>query len=248
MTKENGLGDGLYVDGIDLSGDIGAMTGIASPRGITEVTGIDKFAFERLLTHKDGAMGFNAWFNPTTAHLKLNDLPTVDVIATYRHGATIGKPAANMVGKQLNYDGTRAQDGSFPLAVSAQANGFGLEWAEQLTDGTDTLTGAGSLASLDYGAAIGTTAFGLQAYLQVMAFTGTSATVNIQHSSDNAVGDPFATVTGGSFVAATAIGAQRIQTSRTESIERYLRVNVSGTFSNFVFFVAVVKNLATVNF
>ena len=56
-----------------------------------------------------------------------------------------------MVAKQLNYDGTRANDGAFTFAVSAQANGYGLEWGKQLTAGTRTDTGATNGTGVAFG-------------------------------------------------------------------------------------------------
>ena len=118
-----------------------------------------------------------------------------------------------------------------------EANGFGLEWGVVLAYVLQG--GAAATPSLDFGAS---SAFGLQAYLQVLLFSGTSVTATIQESSDNAVGDPFANVVGGGFVAASAIGAQRIATSNTLTVERYLRVNTTGTFTTALILVHVMRN------
>ena len=40
----------------------------------------------------------------------------------YTRGTTLGNPAACMVAKQINYDPTRAADGSLTIAVQAEAN------------------------------------------------------------------------------------------------------------------------------
>src|SRR6266540_1571321 len=141
MPKSTGLGDNLYVAGVDVSGDISAIDSASGGNSPLEVTGIDKSAY----------------------------------------------------------------------------NGTGVD------------AGASS-------------AFGLQAYLQVFAFTGTSVTVKLQESSDNAVGDPYADVVGGAFTAATGITSQRIETTRSLTVKRYLRVVTTGVFSNAVFAVMVAKN------
>jgi hypothetical protein len=250
MGKTSGLGDLLFVDGYNLAGDIGSLGEISGGTEPLTVTGIDKSAMERLGGLRDGKMEFAAYFNPSAgqAHPRFAALPTTDVIASYFRGSVIGNAAASMVAKQLNYDGTRGDDGSFTFKVNAAANGYGLEWGEQLTGGIDTLTGAGNIASLDYGATIATTNLGLQAWLHVFAFTGTSATVNIQSSTDDGGGDAFATITGASFAAASAIGSQRIATGATAAVERYVRVNVSGTFSALDFAVQVTRNLTSPTF
>ena len=103
-----------------------------------------------------------------------------------------------------------------------------------------TDTGAANGSSLDLGT--GSTAFGLQAYLQVLSFTGTDATITIQESSDNGAGDAWAAVTGGAFTQVTAGPVvERIQTARDQTVERYLRVatTTTGGFSDLQFVVAV---------
>lgn len=243
MAKESGLGDGLAIGGFDVSGDTGSVNRIAGPRGVTEVTGIDKSAYERLLTHKDGGIDFTSWFNPTNAHLGLRPLPTTDTIVSYIHGSLIGNPAASMTAKQINYDGTRNQDASFSLGVNSVANGFGLEWGQLLTPRFVSNVTATNGASLDYGQV--STLFGLQAYLHVIAFTGTSCTLTIQDSADNVA---FAPLTGGAFSAVTAApNFQRIATAGNQTVRRYLRISSAGTFSNIQFLINVVRNeVATV--
>lgn len=250
MAKRSGLGSLLLVDGYNLSGDIGAIDEIGGGNEPLDITGINKSAHERIGGLRDGRLATTAFFNPATnaSHDRFNNLPTTDVIATYCSAQSIGSSACSTVAKQINYDGTRGDDGSFTFKVDAQSNGYGVEWGELLTAGIATFGGAASGSSLDYGAAVGTTNFGLQAWLHCFAFTGTSATVTIQSSTDDGGGDAFAGVTGAAFTAMTAVGAQRIETGRTAAVERYLRVNVAGTFSLFWFTVQVTRNLTAVAF
>jgi hypothetical protein len=151
-----------------------------------------------------------------------------------------------MIAKQINYDPTRGQDGQLTFKVDALANGFGLEWGVQLTAGQRTDGSATNGASVDLLTA-SPGAFGLQAYLQVFSFTGTSVTVKLQESSDNNVGDPWADVVGGAFTAATGRTTQRIATAAI-NVERYLRVVTTGTFSNAVFAVMATRNGTAVVF
>jgi len=248
VAKQSGLGDNLYVAGYDLSGDISALGRIGGGPTALDVTGIDKSAFERIGGLRDGSLEFASYFNDAAgqAHPRLSTLPTTDVSITYCRGTTLGNPAAAIVAKQINYDGTRGDDGAFTFAVQAQANGYGLEWGRQLTAGKRTDTTATNGSSVDFGT--GSTAFGLQAYLHVFAFTGTSVTVTIQESSDDGAGDAWAAVTGGAFTAATGVTSERIATSASQTVERYLRVVTSGTFSNAVFAVTVVRNDTAIAF
>ncbi len=241
MAKQTGLGDNLYVSGYNLSGDVGSLSRIGGGPALLDVTGIDKSATERTGGLRDGAIDFSAFFNATAgqAHPVLSALPTADRIVSYFRGTTLGGPAASLMAKQINYDLTRAADGALTEAVNTQANGFGLEWGNMLTAGQRTDTGATAGSSVDAGA--GSTN-GLQAYLHVFSFTGTSCTVAVQESSDDGSGDAFANVTSGVFTAATGVTSERIATANTATIERYLRINTTGTFSECTFAVVVVRN------
>jgi hypothetical protein len=247
MVKSTGLGAGLYVSGNDLSGDIGSVSGINGGNTPIPLTGIDKSAMERAGGNRDGAVNFMSYFNKATdrAHPKLSTLPTANRIVTYCHRTTtIGDEFASLIGRQIDYDPTRAQDGSLTLTVQALADGYGLEWGEALTTGKRTDTGATNGATLDYGATIGQTLFGAQAYLHVFAFTGTDATIVIEDSATD-----FAAATLLTFTEVSALGgantSERIETaSRTETVDRYLRVTTTttGGFTNLVFAVQVTKN------
>lgn len=250
MGKQSGLGDACWVDGNDLSGDTQSVQRVAGGPAPLDFTTIDKSAMVRQGGVRDGGIDWTSFFDDaaTSAHPVLSTLPTADRAVTYCRGAVIGSAAACLIGKQINYDGNRAQDGSFILTVQAQANGFGLEWGNLLTAGKRTDTGATNGTSLD---GLASSAFGLQAYLHVFAFTGTDATVKLQESSDNGAGDAFADVVGGGFTAVTAgPTSQRIATASGLSVERYLRVvtTTSAGFTSLTFGVVVVRNATAVSF
>ncbi len=246
MAKTTGMGANLYVSGNDLSGDVGAVNTLTMSRGVTPVTGIDKSAVERLHTHRDGEISFQAWFNDAAgqAHPVLSSLPTADRIVSYWHRATaVGDPAAGMVAKQIGYDPNRGQDGSLTIDTQALANGSGLDWGVSLTPGIRTDGGAVNGAVHDYGATIGQTLFGMQAFLHVFAFTGTDATVTIEDSASD-----FAAATLASFTEVATLGgsntSERISTSRSGTVDRFVRVitTTSGGFSDLQFAVLLVKN------
>jgi hypothetical protein len=249
MSKTHGLGAGLLVGGYDISGDIGSVQRIASPRSVLPSTDITQSAEARLLALKDGGIDFTAYFNPDTdqAHEVLSALPRTDQVSMYLHRSGVhGSMVAAMVAKQINYDPNRTQDGALSLGVSLVSNGFGLEWGDLLSEGLQTFVAADESASVDYAAS---SAFGLQAYLQVLELTGTDVTFAIQGSSDNGAGDAFADITGAVFTEVTAApAAERIQTARNAAIERYLRVAATGTFTSVTYAVAVVRNPYEVNF
>ncbi len=244
MAKETGLGAAYYLDGVDLSGDTNAVERISTSMGLIPQTGIDKSAMERAPGLLDGEISWTSFFNPARAHPKLEDLPRADVMGSYFHkGAILGTPTASIIAKQANYDPTRAADGQLTLKVQTLSNGFSLDWGLALTAGEKTDTAAANGTGVDFQDWGGGNSFGLQAYLHLIAFTGTDVTIKLQQSSDNGVGDAWADVVGGSFGALTAAPqGLRIATARDQAVERYLRVVTTGTFSNAVYRVSARAN------
>jgi len=247
MAKRSGLSDNFYLAGIDMSGDVGAVTAIKMPRTLLDCTGINKSAHERFNGLKDGEISFNSFWNDGataygaapanragaagTSMFQLSSLPTADIIVSYFMGTALGGWTANMVAKQVNYDNTRGADGSLISATQCMANGFGLEWGQSLTAGIRTDTAATTPGTgVDNTEAIVSTAFGMSAYLQVFSFTGTSVTMQIQDSADNAA---FANITGlAAFTVVNGVTSQRIETDTlARTIRRYLRVITTGTFN-----------------
>lgn len=248
MSKQSGLGDRLLVGGRNVSGDIGSVQRVAGGPSPLIVTGIDKSAFERIGGKRDGGIDFTSFFNPASnaAHDQFSALPTVDQVVTYLRGTTLGGPAACEVAKQVDYPGTRGEDGSLTFAITCPSNGYGVAWGEQHTAGLRTDTTATNGTGVDGGAS---TAFGLAAFLQVDDFVGTNVTVKLQESSDNGGADAWADVTGGAFTQVTASpNGQRIATSATQTIERYLRVVTTGTFTSVTFSVVVVRHPVEVKY
>lgn len=190
-------------------------------------------------------MQFTTYFDNALSaeNVALDQLPRTDVVATYFRGTSLGNATACCVGKQLNYDPTRANTGELTAKVEIQANAFGLEWGEMLTPGlrTDTTATAGSF--VDDG---GSTALGGQAYVQLTAFTGTSVTIAVQHATTS--GGSYANVTGLATSALTAIGAVRLATTPTTTINEFVKVTTTGTFTSATFAVSFMRNKVAVSF
>jgi hypothetical protein len=251
MTKRNGLGQGLWISGIDCSGDTGSW-GITSPKGVQDDTGIDKFATERLALTRDASVTCQQFFNPTAGSAfqttKANAFTQVlNYDVSIICGSTLGEPAFSGRYREANTPYVRNPDGSFTLSTEFLGNSYGAEWGHLLTAGQRTDTTATAPATgVDFNADGGaSTVFGWQAWLHVFAFTGTSVTVTIQDSANNSA---FTDLTGGAFTAATAIGSQRLEGGRTATVRRYMKVNTTGTFSNAVFGVSFTRNVTATAF
>jgi hypothetical protein len=258
MAKETGLGDLLFVDGVDISGDVGQVSQLGFPSGVLDVTAINASGMERIHSHVDGVIVFNAFFNDAAgqAFPTLKTKPATDRIVSYFHGSGIGEMAASLVAKQVDFDWERGADGSLVGSITAQGNKYGLEMGGgggttiaadgQLTAGKRTDSGATNGASLDCGIA-GGTALGCAAVLHVFALTGDDVTITIESSSDDGSGDAFASVAALAFTQVTAAGAaERKATALGASVERYLRVVSAGTFSSVTFAVSHTRHLYAV--
>lgn len=242
MAKQSGLGDQLFVHGYDLSGDVSAVGTLASPNALLDMTGIDKSAHERIYGLSDGQITFNHFFNDA-ANAEHDALKAkgsgADRVVTYFKGSAIGNMAAGLVAKQINFDWNRNADGTLMGTSDFQGNGYNLDYCEQLTAGKITHASASNGSSHNYGAA---TANGLAGYCQAFSLTSGSPTVKIQSSSDDGGSDAFADVSGATFgVVAANTGYHFVTSSLTASIEQYLRVVTTGTFSTLVFAVCVTR-------
>ena len=251
MAKQSGLGDNFYVGGYDLSLDVASVDQMSGPLNTLNVTGIKQSANARLGGLRDGDWRFTSFMDITVGTPpywvdNLHTLPRGDQIGTYFRGTSLQSPSASINGKQVNYDWTRDTTGNLTGKTEIQANSFGMEWGEQLTSGlrTDAVATTGP-AVTDPAGPVYPTNFGAQAYLQLVAFTGTSVDVQITHSAT--VGGTYNTLID--FGAQSAVGAWRATTALlTTPVQQFLKVNTVGTFTLATFAVCFVRNLVAVQF
>jgi len=115
--------------------------------------------------------------------------------------------------------------------------------AQGTFDGTYVVPANGGTITLTYSSAptwtwTYKTTFGASIYLQAFApFTGTSCTVTVQSAPDNST---WATV-GSAFTAFTGATAQRIGPTSGQTIDKWLRVITTGTFTVASFAVMVAR-------
>jgi hypothetical protein len=83
----------------------------STPRGVQDVTGVDKSAIERLLLLADFQITLNGVFNSATSHTVLRTVPSTSVART----VSIVVNAATLPNEVLftDYQLTRAQSGEF---------------------------------------------------------------------------------------------------------------------------------------
>lgn len=241
MPKSSGLGGQLWADGYPIGRGVQSFQA-ACPIAQLDVTDITQTAHERLNGVRDGSLQVTSYLDPDPvvvgAHARFSGLTTADCVVMVAPVApALGSPVACLVAKRTDYALTRGADGAVTFGVPHTANGYPLEWQTLATPGARADTAATNGATIDDGAA---TSFGAQAYLQIVAFTGTSVTVSIQDSSTGSSG--WADVPGLVFTAATAVGAQRVQTTATQAVKRYVRAVTTGTFTVATIVVSYQRN------
>jgi hypothetical protein len=160
------------------------------------------------------------------------------VVCMYARGTAQVNPAACMTGVQLNYDGTRDTNGNLTFQVEVDAGGYGYEWGVLATAGIRTDTAATVGSAYDQGTPA-TTAYGAQAYLEILDLVGTSVDVTITHSATS--GGTYTALMD--FGSQTGIGGFRQSVSNTTNVNEFIKVTTAGTFTYCSFVVAMNRNL-----
>jgi hypothetical protein len=134
VAKEGGLGFSVAVDDSGgtprtISNDVTNLT-ISTPRGVQDVTGVDKSAIERLVLLADMSVTLNGVFDDGTnlAHTVFRTVPSTSVART----TTLSISGQTLPGELLytDYGLTRGQDGSLTWsAPGVLADGTVPTWA-----------------------------------------------------------------------------------------------------------------------
>ena len=134
MAKESGVGMTVTVDdsagaGQAITNDVTSIS-FSTPRGLQDITGLDKSAIERLLLLADGTVTINGVFNDAAnlSHAVFKTVPTTSVSRTVvivHSGQTL-----TMECMFSDYSLNRAQDGSLTWTASGSlSNGTAPTWS-----------------------------------------------------------------------------------------------------------------------
>ncbi len=133
MGKISGLGwTTLSVDTsapslTDIKNDVTNLS-IGIPRGVQDVTGVNKSAYERILLLADGTVQLNGVFNASSSHTVFRDVSSTDVVRTT--SLAIASQMLSMEMLYTDYALTRAQSGEFTWsAPGVLADGTSPAWA-----------------------------------------------------------------------------------------------------------------------
>jgi hypothetical protein len=234
----------LYLQGVDASGDIGAITAMRSTTAMLDVTDITQSAVQRIPGLRDGEINFNCWFNDANDETfdSLAALPTTDVLALCLSSTTTGQPVFVLTAKQVNYDWSRSADGSMSGTVQLLgASGIPLEYGFLLTPSV-THASASDVTGIDGTAQ---SVSGGVGYLQHFSAASGTVEYDIEDSSNstNGVDGTWANLLAFTDVATPwAAIAQRVAVSGT--VERWVRASTNGTFTTAVFSMAFRRKAA----
>ena len=239
MAKVNGLGVRLYAAGYDLSADVNVVDSIGYTQQLLDVTTLDNEATARIAGLSDSALTVNGWFEQTGDHAAYTSntgkLPTADQIVFTQMGTALGDVFCGLTAKESSYVVNRAPGSALATTASYSSTaGEQAEWGVTLTASKTTNVSATSGTGVDNAAS---SANGCVAYLEAMSLVSGTCVVKVQHSKDNSPLSDLITFT--SVTTSTVPFAQRSTASGT--INRYLRVNTSGTFSTIVFVAGVAR-------
>jgi hypothetical protein len=134
VAKESGIGMTVTVDdaaaaGQAITNDVTSIS-FSTPRGLQDITGLDKSAIERLLLLADGTVTINGVFNDDSnkSHAVFKTVPTTSVSRTVvivHSGQTL-----TMECMFSDYSLNRAQDGSLTwTATGSLSNGTAPTWS-----------------------------------------------------------------------------------------------------------------------
>ncbi len=232
MSKKNGLNTRLYVMGRDLSGDANSLDSIGYTQAELETTALNQDAPSRIVGLVDGTVTVNGFFDNASGAIhdvfssNSGNLPTADQIVTIPLGSAIGDDALGLVSKEAEYNISRASGSAIGVTASfASTEGIKPEFAEMLTAFDDTHSSATNGTAIDNGAS---SANGASGYCHWFALSSGTVVVKIQHSADNASWSDLITF--------TSTGTSGVDTaergSASGTVNRYVRVATTGTFSN----------------
>jgi hypothetical protein len=134
MSKQTGLSwttltvdDSTGTSNTDIRNDVNSFD-FATPRGVLDVTGVDKAAYERLLGLSDFSITLKGTFNAALSHGVFSTVPTTSVSRTTV--LTIGGKTMTAECLYTDYSLSRGTDGSLTWsAPGVLANGTAGTWS-----------------------------------------------------------------------------------------------------------------------
>ena len=221
MAKVSGLNVRLFVMGNDLSGDANALDGAGYSQETLETTALESAAASRITGLADGSLTINGYFDNATNKIHATfssnsgKIPTADQVVLAPFGSAVGSPMCGISAKEVSYSVSRGSGSAITVSSAFSGNGMGGEFGVMLTAFDDTHNSASS-------------ASGGSGYLQAISLASGNVVLKIQHSADNSSWADLITYSS----LATSGVPTAVRTEVTGTVNRYLRIISTGTFSN----------------
>lgn len=233
MTFVHGKGTTVLTHGRDASAYLHS-TGVAGSADTAETSTFQQTAKSFVVGLKDAVLSMEGFVDgvAAAADAVLQALFGVNskIFSYYPEGDARGKSGYHMSAVQTSFEVKSDLGDAVGFSAEAQSN-VSMERGESLKASADSITIDGSETSVDNAAP---TTDGGAAYLHVISKSGgTTLAVIIEQSSDNGVGDAWATIATFAVASAQAI-AERVAIPAGTTIERYTRatfdVGAGGTW------------------
>lgn len=246
MAVSAGLNQEFFLNGYDLSADI-AEVDVESSQNFQEIGSLTLLAIRRLGLLSDGSLTYQGWFNDATDahHDAIKAAPVANEYALWcfnpiaSTSVQIGDPCVSIQGVRPSIANSRGSDGSLSITVELQAKSGapGIMDGLMLTTGMQAFSSAADNAAIDYGAGVGSTAFGARFAFQILndVDSGTLEML-VEDSTNNSV---WATLLDLGDADSKRGGVATV----TGNVDRYIRFGASGTFTNGDVAVAVRRGL-----
>ena len=232
MPFVHGKGSAVLVDEFDLSAFLNSVDAAATA-DTAEVTTFGNSAKSYIAGTKDATISLGGFFDGAASavdEVLQAALGGSALISVCPAGvATIGNRCSLADCITTSYTVTAAVADAVTVAAEAQVTGGLLPGVVLASLVARTATG--QTAAVDNGAS---TAAGAKAFLHITAFTGTNVTVKVQESPDNSTWADMIT-----FTQATGVTSESGTAAGT--VDRYLRVDISGTFTTVTFAVTIAR-------
>jgi hypothetical protein len=234
MAFVHGKTTAVFFDEYNLSAYLNAASVTKQAQAVrTTVFGLDDHTYAAGL--EEGSVSFGGLYDGSASAVDevLNTaLNGTSVVSVSWPGAdTIGQAAAMLQAKEASYQIRVVNNDMVRITGNATADTgarFGIVLKDHAAE-----TSPGNFSSVDNSAS---TANGAVGQLHVTAFTGTNATIKITDSTDDAVFSDLIT-----FTTVTDVTSERGTVAGT--VNRYARVELTGTFTTITFIVSFVRNL-----
>lgn len=116
MSKTGGLGDLFFVGGYDLSGNVNAITKIASPKDVLDFTTVNKSAYVRQTSLRQGEIDFTTFFDAPAA-VTSPGVPssTTPYVSTYNDPVLVTVIGGTVTDVTINGSTVGTSDGTYLL-------------------------------------------------------------------------------------------------------------------------------------